>query len=341
MVPGLRRGATYHLLMTRGPEAPDHIRHAAERRAAAREARDWALADALRAEIEAAGWRVVDRGTDFRLEVAHPPDLEVGGEIRYGRSDAVPSRLETPPTADASVVLVLEPGDPGSIDAVAAIGRTLPDGCSLVVVGDGLDDAAAGTVREALASAAVAPDSGELVRTSASLGRAAALNAGIRRGGGSIVVLLDSSIEPTGDIVTPLVRALDDPSVAVAAPFGLASEDLRRFDEVAPVGAAPVDVAAVQGYLMAFRRSDVLERGPLDEAFRFYRNLDIWWSLVLRDEGEGESPRRAVAVPGLPLRRREPWAWTSTPSAERDRLSKRNFYRVLDRFRSRTDLAVP
>ena len=91
---------------------------------------------------------------------------------------------------------------------------------------------------------------------------------------------------------------------------------------------------------MAFRRSDAVARGPLDEGFRFYRNLDIWWSLVLRDEGEGVPPRRAVVVPGLPLARGEPRAWTATSPAERDRLSKRNFYRVLDRFRTRLDLAV-
>ena len=45
-------------------------------------------------------------------------------------------------------------------------------------------------------------------------------------------------------------------------------------------------MTAIEGYAMAFRRADAAERGPLDEHFRFYRNLDIWWSLVLRDEGE-------------------------------------------------------
>ena len=340
MVPGPIAVATYHRLMARSSEAPEPIRDAAERRAAAREVGDWATADALRDEIEAAGWRVVDRGTDFRLEVAHPPDQDVGGEIRYGRSDAVPSRLEEPPSAEATVVVVLEPGDPASIDVVVAAARTLPDEATLVVVGDGIGDATGGEVRHALAGWPLGSGQGELIRTSATLGRAAALNAGIRRARGSVVVLLDPSIEPNGDVVTPLVRALDDPTVAVAGPFGLASADLRRFDEVLPDGTAVISVAAMQGYLMAFRRSDVLDRGPLDEAFRFYRNLDIWWSLVLRDSGEGEAPRRAVAVPDLPLVRREPWAWTSMREAERDRLSKRNFYRVLDRFRTRTDLAV-
>ena len=46
--------------------------------------------------------------------------------------------------------------------------------------------------------------------------------------------------------------------------------------------------------MQAFRRADYRDRGPFDARFRFYRNLDIWWSLVLRDEGEGETPRRAV-----------------------------------------------
>jgi len=32
--------------------------------------------------------------------------------------------------------------------------------------------------------------------------------------------------------------------------------------------------------------------------------------------------------------------WTATPSDRRDQLSKRNFYRFLDRWRGRTDLLV-
>ena len=96
---------------------------------------------------------------------------------------------------------------------------------------------------------------------------------------------------------------------------------------------------AIEGYAIAFRRADVAARGPLDEHFRFYRNLDIWWSLVLRDEGEGTAPRRAVAVE-LPATRHEHRGWTSLPEAERDRLSKRNFYRIIDRFGSRKDLAA-
>jgi GT2 family glycosyltransferase len=210
----------------------------------------------------------------------------------------------------------------------------------VVVVADGLPDRALEGVRGDGLAERTGQVTFELVRTSAVLGQAAALNIGIRRASSEVVVVLDPCVIPNGDVVTPLVTALADPAVAIAGPFGLASADLRRFDEVLATAGEPIDAAAVQGYLMAFRRSDAIARGPLDEHFRFYRNLDIWWSLVLRDEGEEAAPRRALVLPALTLTRGEPRAWTQTAPAVRDRLSKRNFYRVLDRFRTRQDLAV-
>jgi glycosyltransferase involved in cell wall biosynthesis len=313
---------------------PPAVEEAASERASARAARDWEAADRLRAEIEAAGWRVIDAGTAYRLERASPPDVEVGGEIRYGRSDAVPSRLDEPATGLASVIVVASPDRAETIAVVDALRGTAPPGVDLVVVADGLSNAAvAGVVGEVAGDPRDGP-SIELVRTSEPLGQAAAINIGIRRARAPVIVVIDPSIVPRGDVVTPLVEALADPSVAIAGPFGLRSPDLRRFDE-----STEGDAAAVQGYLMAFRRADAIGRGPLDEAFRFYRNLDIWWSLILRDEGEGRTPRRAAVVSGLPLDRGEPRAWVTTPPPVRDRFSKRNFYRVLDRFRTRLDLA--
>lgn len=316
---------------------PPEIWDAAKQRAEARADRDWATADQLRGQIEAAGWRVLDAGTSFRLEPA-PADVEVGGEIRYGSSDAVPSRLDEAATGLATVVLVASADPLETQRALNALRGSAPDGVDVILVADGLPDRALEGLRgEGLSGQPAAPV--ELVRTSSTLGQGAALNAGIRRSQGSIIVVMDPCVVATGDVVTPLVKALEAPDVAIAGPFGLASQDIRQFDEI--TGASTADAAAIQGYLIAFRRAEFITRGPFDEAFRFYRNLDIWWSLVLRDEGEGSAPRRAVVVPGLPLTRGEPRAWTTIPPAERDRLSKRNFYRVLNRFRTRLDLAVP
>jgi hypothetical protein len=47
-----------------------------------------------------------------------------------------------------------------------------------------------------------------------------------------------------------------------------------------------------------------------------------------------------VATPELPLRRHEHRGWGDLPQAERDRLSKRNFYRFLDHWGGRRDLLL-
>jgi hypothetical protein len=203
-------------------------------------------------------------------------------------------------------------------------------------VADGPSEEQAGALDALEAGEGSAGIPTEIVWTAERLGHAAATNIGIRRAEAPVVVLLDTSLEPAGDFVTPLVRALDDATVAVVGGWGITSTDLRTFED-APAG----DVDAIEGYVQAFRRSDAAAYGPLDERFRFYRNLDIWWSLVLRDGGEDDDePRRAVRIDGLPLERHEHRGWTSLPDEERDRQSKRNFYRIIDRFGSRRDLLV-
>ena len=85
---------------------PDAVLTAAHDRARARAEHDWAEADRLREEIEAAGWKIVDRGTDFALSPLTPPDVEDDGVVRYGASANVPSRLDEPATGLATVILI-------------------------------------------------------------------------------------------------------------------------------------------------------------------------------------------------------------------------------------------
>lgn len=237
----------------------------------------------------------------------------------------MPSRLDEEPVGFATVVFLASAdveGDRRSLDALEA---TLPPGVDVVVVADAVEPAAG-------------PRSSEVVRTSAPLGAGARLNIGIRRARGPVVIVLDRSVVPAGDIVTPLVEQLGDTSVAVVGSSGYVSADMQRFEPVDP-DTGGRDVVAVRGPLIAFRRADAAARGPVDEAFRLGRWLDAWWSLVLRDQGEDVPPRRAVSLPGLPF-----GAGTGEApnlDRDRDRGAKRNFYRVLDRFRTRLDLAVP
>lgn len=163
------------------------------------------------------------------------------------------------------------------------------------------------------------------------LGFGGAVNAGIEAAAGEVVVLFDPGVELQGDAVSPLLDALADPTVVVAGPFGLrAKGTLKEFDS-----SAGPDVDAIEGYCLAFRRADGLAVGGFDSRFRFYRMADVEFSFRLRDGGG-----RAVAVAGLPLVKHEHRLWESTEPRERERLSKRNMYRFLDRWRDREDLMV-
>jgi hypothetical protein len=322
--------------------APPEIIALAESRAAARRARDWRSADDLLAEIEAAGWKVVDSGTLYDLERLAPLDVVEGDIVRYGSSLSVPSRLDEPPAGVASVVLIATDWPDDVARAVQALATHSQAGTQVVVVANGPSEAQAVALADLVAGGGAAPLPGvEVVWTAMRLGWAAAQNVGIRRAVAPVVILMDPSVEPVGDLVSELGRALEDATVAVAGPFGLVSADLRRF-EAAPDGLDDVD--AIEGYAIAFRRSDYAQRGPLDEHFVFYRNLDIWWSLVLRDQAGDDAgdarPRRAVRVPSALVTRHVHRGWTSLPDDERDRASKKNLYRVLKRFATRRDLLV-
>lgn len=301
----------------------------------ARAAKDWAEADRLKAEIEAAGWRIVDRGSHFSLEPTHAPDVVEAGRTLHGGSAAVPSRLGEPASAFATVILIAVDQPVDLARTMAGLRTHAPDATQVVIVADhpNAEQEAALLADDGPASGPVGELEPEVVWTSQRLGHAAATNAGMRRAVAPVIILLDTSVEPVGDLVSPLVRALDDPGVAVAGGWGLVSDDMRRFED-----APPGDVDAIEGFALAFRRADLIERGFLDERFRLYRNLDIWWSLVLRDGGEGRRSRRAVRVADPPAIRHEHHGSTSIEPADLDRLSKRNFYRILDRFGARRDL---
>ncbi|MFL5736685.1 MAG: glycosyltransferase family 2 protein [Actinomycetota bacterium] len=174
------------------------------------------------------------------------------------------------------------------------------------------------------------PQDVEVVALEPSTGWAAARNVGLRRSTGSIFLLVDGSVEATGDPFLRFVAALEDETAGVAGPFGLVTDDLREFAE-----SEGPDVDAIEAYLMAFRREILEEVGGFDERFAFYRHADLELSFRIKDRGY-----RAVVVPDLPLKRHEHRRWAATPEDERDRLSKRNFNRFLERFRGRFDLCV-
>jgi hypothetical protein len=181
-------------------------------------------------------------------------------------------------------------------------------------------------------------------------GFGAAHNEGLAKATGDVVILVDTSLELTGDLLGPLVDALADPSVAVAGPYGLSTADLCDYEE-----RISGDVAAIQGYCLAARRADLLALGGVQERFVWYRNADIDISLRLRTMTvsggsrrpyRGDTPRppgptrRAVAAGSEHCRRHVHRAWEATPEAQRGDLSRHNMGIVHEVFFGRKDLMV-
>jgi len=276
--------------------------------------RAYEQADALRRAIEAEGFAVRDTARGSYLE-------------RIAAPRTSPEALDEPPAFEISVHLLAEDwlGDTqrclASVECHRA-GRAI----ELVVV----DNASPPASQAWLDSWSAGRPDVRVVRFGTRLGYAAARNAGLRWAQGYVVVFLDTSVELTGDAFGPLLQILRRPEVGAAGAWGARTQDLRQFNE-----SEEIEVDALLGYCFAFRRDRLGEVGFLDEKFRFYRNCDLDYSFAFRARGY-----RLWRVPELPLIRHEHRGWTSLPEAERDRLSKRNFYRFLDKWRDRTDLLV-
>ena len=299
------------------PQAPNEVRRLAEQRADARAAKDFAAADALRDQIAELGWVVTDAPGGFDLEPAEA-DEPVAGPIAPSE---IESALDREPTFDVAIHWVCE-GWLDDIDrAITSFSAIAGSRRLQFVVSDVTGDAADRWDDR---------DDVEVVWLRDDTGWAAARNAGLSQSLAPIVIAVDGSIEPTGDVFSPLETALKDPAAGVVGPFGIVTDDLREFQEAADDG--PCD--AVEGYLMAFRREVLADVGGFDEKFKWYRTADIDWSFKVKDAGLG------CSVVSLPVTKHEHRAWAAATDKQRTSWSKRNFYRFLDRWRDRWDLVL-
>lgn len=293
-------------------EVPGEVLRLAEERARLREEAAYEEADLLRLRIRELGFEVVDRPDGFDLVPA------AQAARRPLQPTEVRGVLDLPPSTDFSVHWLADRWPEDILRGVASF-RKFEDGRSVQHV----------VVETESTPPTEWPPDLEVVPLAGDPGFGAARNAQLVRSTGMIVIVADGSVEATGDVYTPLPAALSDHDVGLVGPLGLVSDDLSEFRE----DEGP-EVDAIGSLLMAFRRERLQEGFTFDSGFRFYRNADIDLSFRMRAQG-----LKALRVE-LPVRRHEHRVWSTTPDHERDRLSKRNFYRFLDRFRGRTDLLV-
>lgn len=295
---------------------PSEIQRLLQERTAARAERDWAKADALRDQLAELGWEVQDAGAGSTVRPM----------LRPQERAELPSLLDQPAEVELSVQVAAEDHADDLERFLRGLAAHAPVvSWELVVVANepAFD-------LGALLSQVPLPVEPVVLETAGRLGWADARTLGLTRSRGEVTLLLDTSLEPAGDFATPLLAAFEDSTVGIAGGWGVTSENARQF-----VDAPPGEVDAIEAYCLAVRRAALRAVGGFDRRFRFYRNADLDFSFAVRDAGW-----RAVRTEPLPFGRHEHRGWASIPEAERDRLSKRNFYRFLDRWGDRPDLLI-
>ena len=307
------------------PRLPGQLEEMVRKREKLRRAGDYATADEIRERIIAQSFEV--RDTPSGTVVAPAPAWMRRQEEISGSRD-VESLLEGPAGLDFTIGVVAHQGCVELERCVSSVQRWLgSQRAEVIVVDNGFDDQCG----HQLDTVAGNDPQVRVFHADHFLGSAAGRNVCLRQARGRYVLLIDTSVEVSGDVFSRLRSLLDDPTVGVVGRWGVVTHDIRSFDEAT----APGDVDAVEGYLMAFRRQILQEIGLLDEKFRFYRHLDLDFSFAVRSRGY-----RAVVDTELPLTRHEHVDWEATPPEERERLSKRNFYRFLHKWGDRKDLIL-
>jgi hypothetical protein len=306
---------------TPGPdEPPAHVRELADRRAEARAARRFDDSDRLREDIAAAGWTVRD-GPDG-AQLSPRPAYDVVASVQD-----LPDRRASPDTRRCTVGLLVDGWPDDLRTCVQALLRHAPDDVVVLLLENGSTDA--GAVVHELAAAH--PGRIEEWHVERPAGWGTARQALLDADEATVHVLMDLSTVLEGDALTPLLAALDDPSVIGAGWRGVRVQDgWREFAD-----AATGDVEALLGYLFAVRRSAALQV-PLPPA-RSYRNADLEWSFLLREAGG----RLVVPPQELPVRQDRHRGYHDTDPVVRDRESKKTYDRFLRRFRGREELRLP
>ena len=313
---------------------PAEIAGQVRERAGLRQHSSYSRADNVRDELHAEGYDVRDT-QEGTLVLARRPEDEF---TIISSSTSMPDNTRQPDLYDFSVNVLAHNSREDLQRCIESICRSSSQHrLELVIVDNGSTDDTLSFLQQLARNDDLTGQDGQHIGLQVlfadhNMGFAAGRNATMRASRGHIVVLMDTSIEVKGDIWTPLAQTLSDDSIGVAGPFGLVTTDLREFQE-----ASGTDADAIEGYLMAFRRELLPEAGWIDEKFRFYRLMDIYFSFFFKAAGY-----RAVTTPVVAKRvEKHPHReWYSLSEDERTTKSKKNYDIFRDRWHHGESLLV-
>jgi Glycosyl transferase family 2 len=281
-------------------------------------------ADALKRQIEEAGYSIKDNPHGAHLIVL--PSVDVDGVV-YRTARQVPSLLNEVDRYDFSVNILANTNFEEAKRCVESVMRWLGTHEVEILL---VHNRSLGELDTWFRELQRHDSRLHLLNTSRPLGIAEARNVSMKQSRGKYILLLDTSVELTGDIFTPIEQILADRSVGITGLRGLRSEDLHHFEE-----STDAEVEVIDELCMAFKRTLLKKIGLFDESFRFVYYMAIDFNFAVRNSGV-----RAVVAPNLPIKTYPPFDDAVLSDAERTRLKKRNFYRFLDKWGDREDLLL-
>ena len=292
--------------------APDSVHELARARQAARAEKDFALSDQLRDEIAAQGFEVVDVAGGYELRPKKRfPVYESTRDIRPINSGKY----------EITAAIIVEGFHEDAITCIRSIKANSQCAIAVLVIGEPGD-----LINELDARTS-------LVQINENFGWGENANALLRNVTSDYVIVLDPSTTFTGDAATPVLEELKKRDfVAVGWRGGLVNleDDWRSTDDKGP---GEVDV--LFSYFFAMHREDALAARGFSNRAVFYRNADIEFSLNLR-----HSNGRLLQM-DLPLEQGRHHGYHDSDPEYRDAQSKKNYDRILERFRGKTAILSP
>ena len=292
--------------------APENLHELGRARQAARADKNFALADQLRDQIAQAGYEIVDVVGGFEL---HEKSLvQVITDIQ---------KLKNLPKSDRSITVAIVVNGFHE-DAITSVNSIKAHSSADILV-------LATQPAEDLSS--IVDSHTHVIQLENDPGWGECANAALRIISTPFAVIMDPSTTFTGDAISPVLQELQKKEFAAVGWRGGLINIEDQWRSVDDKGAGEVDV--LFSYFLAVDKDAALQAGGFNARAIYYRNADIEFSLRLK-HASGH-----LLQMDLPLEQGRHHGYYDTEESFRDAQSKKNYDRILERFRGKEAILSP
>jgi len=292
--------------------APENLYELGRARQAARADKNFALADQLRDQIAQAGYEIVDVVDGFEL---HAKSLiQVFADIQ---------KLKNLPKSDRTitVAMIVNGFHEDAIISVNSI-KAYSSAEILVLATQSADELSS-----------IVDSHTHVIQLEKDPGWGECANAALRIISTPFAVIMDPSTTFTGDAITPVLQELQKKDFAAVGWRGGLINIEDQWRSVDDKGAGEVDV--LFSYFLALDKDAAIQAGGFNARAIYYRNADIEFSLRLK-HASGH-----LLQMDLPLEQGRHHGYYDTEESFRDAQSKKNYDRILERFRGKEAILSP